>query len=487
MLKEKIIKTPFNPKKKLIKNYSCGNYDSNYGEKIFKLSDRLFSSNTLSLLSKNKYHLSKNFINILKKKTLYHKNNNDNKNHRFSSHDNQKYINFYSPLKTPKIITYSTIEDTKNKKTKESFLNNNTIKKLDRNGSQFYLPDVTPPHSIEEESRRKFMQINKILKFNKIKKKVEIKKDLLPMQLGKDYIDFIEKKNKLKFNPNYNSPYIHKMNSNYMIDKNILKKLKLEKLKIKKQIEEEEKLDLELKDQMEEMSVDLQKYKKAIKIFLTDETKLNQVYIHEEFYDSFVNKINFLYDDRKFPTIKNNLKKLIIEIKASGGYEWNRLNMIEISTLTYLHKLKAKIQRELDEIKEENKEKQFMINQQIGKYDNKNNNIKKKQKKKRIKKIKTQNNESIEEKKIKIKIEENSSDEEEEEQEKITNKEDLYDFEEFFVHKGRPYKRIDFAVGKLAYTVYHNPKFYIEYCNKKKNVKEEKGIIKKKKEFDLYL
>ena len=242
MFKEKIIKTPFKSRQKFIKNYSCDSYDSNNnGEKIFKLSDRLFSSNTLSLLSKNNYNLSKNYINILKKHTLYQGDNNENTNYKFNSHDNHKYICFFSPFKNPK-ITYSTIEDTKNKKTKESFLSINNMKKLDRKKSQIFLPGVTSPYSIdEEENKRKFMQINKILKFNKIKKKVEIKKDLLPMQLGKDYIDFIEKKNKLKFNPNYNSPYIHKMNSNYMIDKNILNKLKFEKLKIKKQIEEEEK------------------------------------------------------------------------------------------------------------------------------------------------------------------------------------------------------------------------------------------------------
>ena len=54
--------------------------------------------------------------------------------------------------------------------------------------------------------------------------------------------------------------------------------------------------------------------------------------------------------------------------QSVSGCEWTRLNMIEKSTLTYLHKLKAKIQRELDEITEENKVKQFKINQQIGKY-----------------------------------------------------------------------------------------------------------------------
>ena len=484
-----IIRTPFHSKKKLIKNFSCGNYDDKNGEKILKISDRLFSSNTLSLLSKNNFNLSRNLINLIQKRTPNNGKFNKKHNYRLSSYDKYKYINFFSTAKTPKIITYSTIDETKNKKTKESFINMNDIKTLNKKDSYVFLPGVTTPPSIikegedgEEGGSRKFMQINKILKFSKIKKKEEIKKDLLPMQLGRDYIDFIEKKNKLKFNPNFNSPYIHNMNSNYMIDKNLLNKLKYgyQKLKLKKQIEEDDKLELELKDHMEEMSIDLQNYKKEIKIFLTDETKLNEIYIHEKFFDSYVNKINFLFDDRKFPTIKNNLNKLVLEIKAAGDYEWNRLNMIEISTLTYLHKLKAKIQRELDEIEEENKEKQFMINQQIGKYNINNNNIK-------IKKKKHRKNENNENEENIDNFDENNSDDEEEIEEKIANKEDLYEFEEFFVHKRRPYKRIDFAVGKLAYTVYHNPKFYIEYFNKRKIVKEDKGIIKKKKEFDLYL
>ena len=37
MLKEMIIRTPFHSKKKLIKNFSCGNYDDKNGEKILKI------------------------------------------------------------------------------------------------------------------------------------------------------------------------------------------------------------------------------------------------------------------------------------------------------------------------------------------------------------------------------------------------------------------------------------------------------------------
>ena len=500
MLKEKISRTPSQSRQKLIKNFSCDNYDSKKSSKIiYKIREKLVRSNTISLLSTNNYNLSRNIKYLLKNKTPYNENLIQIKNYPLNSYNEQNYKTIYPHTKDSK-ITYSTIEETKNKKSsKQTYVNIHDFKPSIK-GCQFFLPQVIlSSMNPEQEIPRKFMQINRILKFNIIKKKKESKKELLPMQLGKDYREFIERKNKLRFNPNFNSPYIHKMNSNYMIDNNFLNKLKegfkttkiKARLKLNAQIELEKKqLEEELRDQMEEMSLELQNYKKAIKLILSDETKLNQIYIHEEFFDSFVNKINYLFDDRKFPTIKNKLKKLIVEIKASGGYEWNRLNMIEISTLTYLHKLKAKIQRELDEIEDENKEKQFKINQQIGKYDYYNN--KKKKSKKNLNKTKTEESRSIyisnqnNSKTLENVNVEEEEEENEEEENKKENKEDLYEFEEFFVHKGRPYKVVDFAKGKLAYTVYHNPKFYIDF-SKSKASKKEKNIIKRKKEFDLFL
>ena len=506
MFKGKIIKTPFNSRKKLIKNFSCGNYDSQ-GKTIFKIQDRLFSSNTLSLLSKNIYRLSRNYIDLLRSPSSTSKENLKSNKYRFKSSEVDKKFKTIYPYTHSKIqkISFSTIDENKNKKElRQSYLNLQNMNKIKKKDSQIILPKVLRGFSFgkngEWDNPRKFLQINRVLKFSLARKKEEIEKDLTPMKLGNDYVDFIEKKNKIFFNPNFNSPFIHKMNSNYLIDKNFLKKIKsgfsITKLKTytQEKLEKDDDIELESKDKMEEMSLDLQHYKKAIKIFLTDETKLNQIYIHEEFFDSFPNKINFLFDDRKFPTIKNNLNKIKVEIKTSGGYEWNRLNMIELSTLTYLHKLKAKIQRELDEIEEnENKEKQFKINQEIGKYDYKNN--KKKKKKKKLNK--SQETEKTEESKSLIidnknifKIKEKGFDEEENEEaeeEKIENKEDLYEFEEFFIHKGRPYKIIDFAKGKSAYTVYNNPNFYKEDYFKIEFDKEDKNIIKNKKEVDLYL
>ena len=176
--------------------------------------------------------------------------------------------------------------------------------------------------------------------------------------------------------------------------------------------------------------------------------------------------------------------------QSVSGCEWTRLNMIEKSTLTYLHKLKAKIQRELDEITEENKVKQFKINQQIGKYSNQK--IRKKRKNLNKSSVESEKNEEENNNKSENnnnEKEEENNEEEEEEEEIITNKEDLYELEEFFVHKGRSNKAIIFATDKAAYAIYNNPKFYKDplKIKRKKSTKRGKALRGKKIEFDLYI
>ena len=56
-------------------------------------------------------------------------------------------------------------------------------------------------------------------------------------------------------------------------------------------------------------------------------------------------------------------------------------------------------------------------------------------------------------------IEEEKKEEKEDEQKKI-HREQLYELEEFFLHKTKPCKRITFAKGKLAHLVYYNTNFY---------------------------
>ena len=469
MFNQKTIKSPSNSRRKFNKNFSFDSFDSNdSGRTIYKLHDRLFNSEIISNISKNDSNYSRNLLNIKKKKTTNNYILKQIKNFSFKSFDKRAYLNL-SPKKKIKnknsTLFSKDEENTDKNKPRISFIYHRD-KELNRRDSIVFLNKSTLSSRGGPRNKNKYMLVNQIIKFNIMRKNKEKKGLLLPMKLGKDYTDFIEKKNKFRYNPNFNSPYIHRMNSNYLLD-HIFKysskpkiPIKLKKRKKTEEEEEKEQLELEQKDKIEEMSVDLQYYKKAIKIFLSNETKLNQINFHEEFFDSFVNQINFLFDDRKFPTIKNNLHKIIIELNATNGYEWNRLNMIEISTLTYLHKLKAKIQRELDEIKEENKEKQFKINQQIGKY----NNNKKKKKRNNINKSidneKTVKSENNIDNNLNNNTDKTSENKEEEDEELLFNKEDLYELEEFFTHKGKSNIRIPFASGKVADVVYHNPDFY---------------------------
>ena len=537
-------KTANNYKLTLSNNLSFDSNDSNNsGKTIYRLHDRFFNSKIISLLSKKNSNLSRNILSVKPRQTPGDLNLHLEriKNFKFKSFDKS-----FSPTKKLSNKQYSEIykkiyENANIDKPRISFIFHRD-KELNRRESMIFLPKestLSPTLSSRRgpKNRKKYMLVNQIIKFNNNRHKEE-QKVLSPMKLRKSYFEFIEKKNKIRYNPNFNSPYIHRVNSNFLID-SIFSKYKpnfnasIIRLKRKKIIQEEEQQELELekKDKIEEMSVDLQNYKKAIKIFLTDETKLNQINFHEEFFDSFVNKINYLFDDRKYPTIKNNLKKIYLEFNEAGN-EWKRLNMIEISTLTYLHKLKAKIQRELDEIREENKDKNIKITHQIGKYIYKNkkkrkkiysskniNNISKSPSKSINKSVNKSINKSVnksinrssnktinkslslnkstdnekneEEANKKESIIDNNNEEkngEEEEEEKeeelVTNKEDLYDLEEFFVHKGKENKRIPIASPKDAYVVYNNPRFYKNNFEIKKKKKKAKN---KKSEFDVYI
>ena len=492
-------KSPLNSKKKLIKSLSYNNYDSSHSSKIiFKIRERIFNTKTLSLLSKNDIYIKNNNIFPILSPIL----NRNKLDKSYVPHKNL-YL-FYKQNKLRKSQSLEEEESTKDKPKLSTFLFKNNYK-LKKSKSE-----VSMNEDIQENEKRKkefdyysYLLINQIIKFKDNKKKEAVKKEITPMQFGKEYRDFIERKNKLNFNPNFNSAYIHNVNSNYMIKKILFKKKSefntiYDKLNINyyaKRMDTEENLELELRDKVEPISSDALKIKKSIKIYLADGIKLNHKDFHEKFFDKYENRVNFLFDDRKFPTIKNKLKKLVIDIKTAGVYEWKLLNMIENSTMTYLHKLKAKIQRELDEIEEKgSKEKQFKINQKIGKYDINS----RKMRKRSIINIMNENanyenikniNDHIKHIVNVLKINNESDDEIEKVNENVYKdsvKEDMYNLEEFFVNKRGGYKTIDFANDKLTYIVYNSPKFYKEYFSNNVHEGSYKSI-KEVKELDLFL
>jgi hypothetical protein len=347
---------------------------SNKGQKkIYKIRERLLNSNTLTLLSNN-FKMKTNKINITPMIS-------QNSQEQYVKALNfKKYLDLIYKQKETKTQKQNFIEEYKSKdKPKISlYLFKNNFK-FKRKKTKIYINEThNNGKKINDYNDHSNVLINQIIKFNS-ENKIKKEKDLIPMKLGKEYHDFIEKKNKLNFNPNFNSPFIHRVNSCYMIDKFLSrkKKYKIDRTKLKidnDENESEEHLKEELKDQMEDFSVDLEKYKKTLKQFFKDSVKLNQIYFHEKFFDNFPNRINYIFDNRKFPTIKNKLIRVIVDIKNIELYEWKFLNMIENSTMTYLHKLKAKIQRELDEIKEKGKNEnnsnnKLIINHHINRND----------------------------------------------------------------------------------------------------------------------
>ena len=516
MQKNILYKTPLNSRKiALYKNNSYTNIFPKSANKIvYKIRERLFTPNSLSLL-KNKINskinsnftsFKSNYKNMMKNLLSYDVDLNEEKNQGIKSLDNL--------IITMKNLTTLSVKKNffKKKKTEErqneflipEFINNKKKKRLKLQTStpiqKRFFSEKKKNKEIKFFSEKKFEEfdndgngdfklVNQILGLDKtISNQGKNLKDILPLKLDKNYDDFIKRKIKLNYNPNFNSPNIHRMSLNFMLNqitKNMERKKSLiqsrKKLEEKNNKEKKLKLDKELiqemRDKFDDIPVDFEKIKKSVRIFLTDETKLNQISeIKEKFFDNYENKINFLFDYRRFPIIKNNLNKEKLSIRASKDKEWTKLNSLENCTLIYLNKLRVKLQNELDEIKGENKEKKFRLYQDIKKYEeeNKNNDIEENYTSVDFI-IKLMKNEKINSGYNLDDIDENVY---------ISEKEDLYELEEFFGNKSTPYKKIDFANDKLSHIVFHNKEFY---NLRTKNIFKEKNDNKRKSLANVYI
>ena len=107
---------------------------------------------------------------------------------------------------------------------------------------------------------------------------------------------------------------------------------------------------------------------KVVTDFLrSKDNKLNQVSVHEKFYNSFENRINFIYDIIGVPCFKNHFikfnskKDLIIENISN--------NFVETGIHYYLNKLRVRYQREQDEKEKKRKleliKEEYIRNQKI--------------------------------------------------------------------------------------------------------------------------
>jgi len=114
--------------------------------------------------------------------------------------------------------------------------------------------------------------------------------------------------------------------------------------------EDMEEIELERYDIFKDINLEETKILKIVTDFLrSKDNKLNQVYTKKEkFYDSFENKINFIYDIIGVPCFKNHFIKFTLMENISN-------NLVESGIHFYLNKLRVRYQREIDEKEEKKK------------------------------------------------------------------------------------------------------------------------------------
>ena len=234
---------------------------------------------------------------------------------------------------------------------KESLLTEpNTTKNISFRKTSFNksFRDKYLKNNIEMEIHK--LPVNKVLKLKKDKiifKPLEEKK-YIPMERRDSYTKFINKMKKVNYFKYENS------NSGFAHDKKTEIYLNLENEKEKLEKKRNEKYMQILRDKFEEgkenddkvipPSLEIEKLKKTIRAILLKDSEEQP----EEFFNDYVNKVNFIKDGYKPPNIKNNL----INHKYKDLYGFEKiyglrcLNRISKNTLNNLAKAKIRAQRE---------------------------------------------------------------------------------------------------------------------------------------------
>ena len=433
-------------------------------KKIYKIRDRLFSTRNISKLSKNSSQSSLIVSDYFRKKS---QSIISNKKRRHSSSFEmiyQQVLNNLSKQESNNLLKVHNIIHKYTSKKKRSVMPNISPKKMTLE-SQII--------SSNNENSLNTLMLNKLIiinddNHNKVKK-VKKNKFKLPLEKRKDYIDFIERKNKINFSPNFNSSYMHNLSSRHIVE-SITEEQKLKNNKIiktKKINELYKQYEIEIRDVIDSPKMDSLKIIKTIKKLLTNDSKFNQTnFQRESFYDIYVNKINFIFDSRIFPTMKNNLMNITIDIRKSK--EWTKLNYIDTNTMLYLNQLRVKIQREKDEKIQKNEVK-INLTEVLEKKRNRGSIV--------------EGMEGIYFKNPSFYIENKEV--------VIDNNEDLYNIEKFFLHKGASYEVVYFATPKLKNILFNN-KFdltenSIDDISNSKSENKNVSVKSEVSEIDLYL
>ena len=304
----------------------------------------------------------------------------------------------------------------------------NSIKKFNNE----IISNSSEPKSEKKEKKQKYVYIKSLFKSYFINEEQPKKNNkhhktmsllyLKDPQCELNLYKKIMRTTELISDPRNVAPQIHEMRSEYIINKfqkNIIEQ-KEKVIKIQKGLRSQEEI-IESKDTVPYYDVKEAKLKKEIYNLLSAKgNKLNQIKVKpEQFYESFENQINFIQDINIVPYFKNNLINYFHETDKAGLL-CQYPNFIEHGIIQYLNVLKVKTQREKDE--EEEKKK------------NEGNEVKEKKEEKEV------DVDNIEQ--LLLTQELKSSEVSEEEKKKNVN---LYELEDFFIHKYVRYDSINIS------------------------------------------
>ena len=332
--------------------------------------------------------------------------------------------------------------------------NNNNIKKIHNKYYSLNNQDFNNVFNKQNNLKRKNF-INNLLNLSpdSNKKKIKLKNSILIPNKNRNKNSFFLSSSKIlnKNNSNFtfkigNESFLnHEISTNYLINKYLKENLE-KKVKFKIKSLEIDFDEAEFKDKFNDFNYYDIKLLEKIKNFLrAKDSKFNQEKINLNFYKNFQNRVNFLFDMNIIPCFKNNLNKKFINEK-------NQIcnNFIEPGIAYYLNQIRVEKQKKIDE-----KNKNLLIqNKNDNKNDNNNNNNNNKENiENSFEKLKNQIlNEIIEDKKEKI-IE-------------LENKENRYEFEDFFVNKYQRFENVNLCNEKEKIIIFNSNKNEI-----KKNLK----------------
>ena len=345
LLKESFVSQPFSPKKNLFL-------------KSQKMISKTTSTNSYSKAKENK-NISCNLINNSKNaiqsssKNIHIFDNND----RYEKCENSKEYQF------PKILNSTNTNYIENKMFKSLDYSNykSSIRRTESN-KKFKLPfKKSLFRSFEDEQTKsnkiinqKYIRLSKVFEknskfnifnYNIPKSSSKDKSIKFKLEHNKGYNNYIINRLKSGYNKNFDSSFIHKINTEYML-KLIKKKdqIILNNAKKYKYANTSAELLLEERDKVDDKNLGKVKIFNKIRNYLINQYKGHIIGKEaKQFYSKKENLINFLYDINLLPNFKNNLIK-----QTYNSNKLDQKNFIEHNNLRYLNIAKIKIQKNKD-------------------------------------------------------------------------------------------------------------------------------------------